>query len=536
MPVGDLVGGRYRLESRIAQGGMGAVWNGTDTRLGRKVAIKVLHPGLSGDEAFRVRFASEATLIASLNTRSIATVHDYGEDESEDGTRAYLVMELVHGRSLADILRHDGTPGVAEAMRIVAEAAEGLHAAHVQGIVHRDVKPANILITDDGSVKLIDFGIARALGDAGLTETGMVIGTVAYTAPEQLADEDPAPAADVYSLGIVAYECLTGATPFGSGKVPAIINGHLNQAPPPFGEDVPRAVSDAVMTALRKDPDDRWRTAERFARACREALDGITPDAPPPSSFAAVMSALIRERPETAEETPEDETRELPEDENPPPAPKPRRRPVPVLSACAVALLLLALVIFRPWDGTGGGTPVRDHVIPPLSSLFPGGSADPSGEPQTDESGDGKSPDGKDEDRPGTPGTGDPDDGNGDQDGGGDDDPTTAKVPDLTDVPVEDAPGRLRSSGFENSEGTAEMDWQGTPCVVISQSPEPGKVVDLGTRITYQYIENYPPCADNALNPATAPDAVDPTFAAILPVSRDRAAVARRTGTRRTRR
>ncbi|HEY1179560.1 MAG TPA: serine/threonine-protein kinase, partial [Phytomonospora sp.] len=380
MPVGDLVGGRYRLESRIADGGMGAVWRGTDTRLGRDVAVKLLHPALSSDASFRARFASEARLVAALNTRSIATIHDYGEDEDDDGVRAYLVMEFVEGRSLADILRRDGALDVAEAMRIVAEAAEGLHAAHRSEIVHRDVKPANILITADGAVKLIDFGIARSLGDAGLTETGMVIGTVTYTAPEQLADEDPAPAADVYSLGIVAYECLTGTTPFASGKVPAIIHGHLNQPPPPLPENIPQAVSDAVMTALRKDPDDRWRSAERFARACREALDGVTPDegAPPRPSYVAVMEALRRERPGVS-----GDTAELPEEE-----PRPKARPlVPALAALGIAVLLVGMIVWHPWSPPAvGDRAVREYHLPPLSSLTPGPDGEKSAEPGADAS------------------------------------------------------------------------------------------------------------------------------------------------------
>ncbi|GIG68080.1 serine/threonine-protein kinase [Phytomonospora endophytica] len=529
MPVGELVGGRYRLVSRIAGGGMGTVWNATDTRLDREVAVKILHPGLSADASFRTRFASEARLVAGLNTRSIATVHDYGEDEGADGVRAYLVMEFVDGRSLADILRRDGALPLAEAMRIIAEAAEGLHVAHRASIVHRDIKPANILIAEDGAVKLIDFGIARSLGDAGLTETGMVIGTVTYTAPEHLADEDPAPAADIYSLGIVAYECLTGRTPFASDKVPAIINGHLNQTPPPLPEEIPAAVSDAVMTALRKDPDDRWRTAERFARACREALDGVTPDkgAPPRPSYVAVMEALNRERPDIG-----GDTAALPDGETPA---KPPRRLVPALAALGIAALLAGLIIWRPWGPPADDDrAVRDYHLPPLSSLSPGPAGEESNEPQVDGSsppGETPGDDGTEKDRPEP----EPDPGDGEPGEGGED-PNTAKVPDLKGVPVTAVAERLRAHGFDNSKPEAEMNWQGETCVVTEQTPEPGAVVDVGTLITFHYIDTYPQCLSEYFSLPAVPETALPPLAPNAVVSRDRAAVPRRRGGRHGRR
>jgi len=523
VPVGDLIVDRYRLDERIAAGGMGEVWRGTDLRLKRPVAIKMLHPGLSDNEEFRARFVSEATLVAALNTRSVAAVYDYGEEETADGTRAYLIMELVSGQSLADLLREKGRLSVAETTSLVTAAAEGLHAAHAVGIVHRDVKPANILITSHGVVKIIDFGIARNHGDTGLTDTGMVIGTVVYSAPEHLTDEDPAPSNDIYSLGIVAYECLTGTPPFVSEASAAVMFRHLTEEPPPLPDDVPEALSAAIMKALRKDRADRWETVREFGQACLDMSETDVSVASAPLAVAVADADADADEPD-AEETPtvpdatdgpeEDGSPAAPEEPEKPDATSPpstlpegdtaekRRRRRLLVSACVVVALLLAgFIAWQPWQGrsplTGDGA--GDGLPPASSSSQPSGTDQRSDDPEIDTSdGTGASPDGeKPTEEPDSTGDGDGegDSGGGDP-GGGDDtdppDPTTAKVPDLTGVLVSEVADRLRNAGFDKSEGVREEGNSDMECKVYKQSPKAGSRVERDTTITYNYIDGFP--------------------------------------------
>ncbi|MCU1608364.1 MAG: serine/threonine protein kinase, partial [Pseudonocardiales bacterium] len=210
---GQVLAGRYQLARRIAIGGMGEVWQAADTRLDRQVAVKVLRPELSGDAEFRQRFHTEARMTASLNHPGIAAVHDYGEAAS-DPVVAYLVMELVPGDPLDTILIRHPRLSANRTLDILGQAGDALQAAHERGLVHRDIKPANILITPDGKVKLTDFGIARAVDAAPVTRTGMVLGSAHYIAQEQASVEDAGPPGDVYSLGVVGYECLAGGRPF----------------------------------------------------------------------------------------------------------------------------------------------------------------------------------------------------------------------------------------------------------------------------------------------------------------------------------
>ncbi|MGA9345213.1 MAG: serine/threonine-protein kinase, partial [Nocardioidaceae bacterium] len=195
--------GRYRLDARIAAGGMGEVWRGTDTSLGRTVAIKVLHPNVSDDERFRQRFAAEAQYAASLHDPHIATVFDYGDDvDAPTGQHStYLVMELVDGVPMSDVMSGPMDPG--RAAGLLAQVAQGLAVAHTAGIVHRDVKPANFIVRTDGRVKITDFGISRARGAASLTDTGTIMGTPHYLAPEIAEGREATPASDIYSLGVV---------------------------------------------------------------------------------------------------------------------------------------------------------------------------------------------------------------------------------------------------------------------------------------------------------------------------------------------
>ncbi|HZE38705.1 MAG TPA: serine/threonine-protein kinase [Stackebrandtia sp.] len=270
MRVRDLLGERYRLEEFVDGGAMGEVWKATDTRLNRTVAVKVLHASLSGSSAFRRRFEAEARSAAALRAPGIVNVYDFGEDSSDDGgSVSFLVMEFVEGRPLSAVIAEKGRLSPGDVMAIVGKVAVALEAAHCGGVIHRDVKPGNILLTAEGSIKVVDFGIARAQGEAGLTSTGQVMGTVAYVSPEQLYNEDLTGASDIYSLGVVAYECLTGHKPFAADAPAAVIRAQLHETPPPLPASVPRDVSDLVMRCLEKEPGERWSNGTELAAACR---------------------------------------------------------------------------------------------------------------------------------------------------------------------------------------------------------------------------------------------------------------------------
>ncbi|ADD44375.1 serine/threonine protein kinase [Stackebrandtia nassauensis] len=274
METGQVLKERYRLTGRIAVGGMGEVWRAEDEMLHRTVAIKILHPALAADPQFQHRFIQEARTLASLNAPGLIDLYDACEETSPDGSPlSYLVMELVDAKPLSTMLAESGRVEPGKLLPILAQCATALGAAHGAGIVHRDIKPANILVAEDGTVTLIDFGIARRPGDSKLTAAGSVIGTVEYASPEQLRGVKLTGASDIYSLGVVGYECLTGAPPF-YGDTAAVIAAHLNREPAPLPDDVPRAVADVITTAMAKDPQQRFGSAAELASACRGAASG----------------------------------------------------------------------------------------------------------------------------------------------------------------------------------------------------------------------------------------------------------------------
>ncbi|MCM3778613.1 protein kinase domain-containing protein [Microbacterium hydrocarbonoxydans] len=263
-------GGRYELQSRIAIGGMGEVWEATDHVIGRTVAIKILKDEYMGDPGFLERFRAEARHAALVNHEGIASVFDYGE---ENGS-AYLVMELVPGEALSTILERDGSLSADKTLDIVAQTASALQAAHAAGLVHRDIKPGNLLITPDGRVKITDFGIARIADQVPLTATGQVMGTVQYLSPEQASGHPASPATDIYSLGIVAYESLAGKRPFTGESQVAIAMAQINEQPPPLPPTVPIPVQNLVMAMIAKKPADRPSSAATVARAAQALRRG----------------------------------------------------------------------------------------------------------------------------------------------------------------------------------------------------------------------------------------------------------------------
>lgn len=261
---------RYLLISRIATGGMGEVWRARDELLGREVAVKILRSHIYADLTFRERFRNEARITAALADPGVAQIFDYGEQDD----LAYLVMELVHGEPLSAILARNGAIGPEVTLDVVHQTAKALHAAHSAGIIHRDIKPGNLLVTPDGAIKVTDFGIARALEAAPVTQTGTVLGTAQYVSPEQAQGFALTPSTDLYSLGVVAYECLAGRTPFRADSQVAIALLHLNEQPPPLGVDVPAPVRELVMSLLAKAgaaPGDRAGAVRPRLRAARVA-------------------------------------------------------------------------------------------------------------------------------------------------------------------------------------------------------------------------------------------------------------------------
>ena len=268
--VGQVFGSRYELVSRIAIGGMGEVWKANDTVIGRTVAIKILKEEYLGDPGFRERFRAEARHAALVNHEGIANVFDYGE---EDGS-AYLVMELVPGEALSAVLERDKILPATRVLHIVAQTAAALHAAHQAGLVHRDIKPGNLLITPDGGVKITDFGIARLADQVPLTATGQVMGTVQYLAPEQAGGKPASPATDIYSLGIVAYEALAGKRPFRGESQVAIAMAQIKETPPDLPATIPEAVRALVMSCMAKKPEGRPASAHDLAQAALALVRG----------------------------------------------------------------------------------------------------------------------------------------------------------------------------------------------------------------------------------------------------------------------
>lgn len=350
-------GGRYQLSSRVAIGGMGEVWQATDLVIGRTVAIKILKDEYLGDPGFLERFRAEARHAALVNHEGIANVFDYGE---EDGS-AYLVMELVPGEALSTILERERVLPTDKVLDIVAQTASALQAAHQAGLVHRDIKPGNLLITPEGRVKITDFGIARIADQVPLTATGQVMGTVQYLSPEQASGHAASPTTDVYSLGIVAYEALAGRRPFTGESQVAIAMAQINEQPPDLPVTISEPVRNLVAACIAKKPADRPQTAAHLARAAQAlrrgdiagataAVPGIAGGEP---TFTTVLGASGSSTSAVTRVLPAGEGRGTTADQ---PVAERRRSPwtwplIAIVSVLAVALV--ALIIFlaiRPTD------------------------------------------------------------------------------------------------------------------------------------------------------------------------------------------
>jgi len=268
--IGRLISGRYRLIAPLGEGGMATIWRAVDEQLDREVAVKLLRPQFSADPGFAARFKQEARSAGGLSHPNIVGVYDYGTDGA-DGDQ-YIVMELIDGNDLSTILRDRGSLSTTDAVRVAIGVAAALEVAHRKGIVHRDVKPGNILITDAGDVKVTDFGIARAVSEASMTVTGTTLGSVHYFSPEQARGDEVTGASDVYALAIVLFEMLTGRRPFEGDSAAAVALKRLNEdAPTPtaVGHPLPPGLEAIVMRALSRDPAQRFPDAGAFAEALR---------------------------------------------------------------------------------------------------------------------------------------------------------------------------------------------------------------------------------------------------------------------------
>jgi serine/threonine-protein kinase len=286
------IAGRYRIEGRLGFGGMSTVHLALDLRLERQVAVKLLAEHLAEDPTFVSRFQREAQAAARLVHPNIVQVFDSGQDETTG--QYFIVMEYIEGQSCAEILRDDGWVDVDEAIAIIDQACEGLHYAHRHGVVHRDVKPGNLLRAREGDVKLADFGIAKATEQSSITQVGSVLGTAAYLAPEQARGEEAGPRADLYALGVVTYQLISGRLPYEASSLTELALKQ-QQETPPLLDTLVAAVSpqlaEAVAISLALDPEDRYQTAREMGRALSDGADGIAPAARPGSRASPATEA-----------------------------------------------------------------------------------------------------------------------------------------------------------------------------------------------------------------------------------------------------
>lgn len=362
---------RYRLLGHIASGGMAAVWSAEDRLLERRVAVKVLAAHLAAEPGAQERFAREARAAARVSDHPhVVTIYDVGE---HDG-RAFMVMEHMPGGTVADRLR-EGRVARHDAVRWLGEAASALDAAHREGVVHRDVKPANLLLDARGRLAVGDFGIARLAADTAMTQTGMVLGTAAYIAPEQALGKEATRASDRYALAVVAYELLTGIRPFRSGTAASQARQHVDEAPPRASEDapdLPAALDDVLIGAMAKTPEDRPASAGELADAVRSALDGAqggatapTRAGPPAAAAGAGAAAAPPRRPDAS------------------PAGAPDRRAARRLASVIAVLVsvgllaALTIVAFSGGDEEPATTPAQTAPEPEVAPEEPAPAPEP---------------------------------------------------------------------------------------------------------------------------------------------------------------
>ena len=293
----ELIGSDYTLQWIIGHGGMSTVWLADDNRYDREVAIKVLRPEFSDNDEFLGRFRNEATAAESIDSDNVVRTYDYREIDDPAGQRfCFIAMEYIRGESLADMLARENSLPESLALDVMEQAAHGLSIIHRMGLVHRDIKPGNLLITQNGQVKITDFGIAKAAAAVPLTRTGMVVGTAQYVSPEQAQGQRVTPASDVYSLGVVAYEMLAGERPFTGDSSVSVALAHINQNPDPLSTLISAPARDLIGITLRKDPATRYRDGNELALAVSKVRFGQRP----PQTASADLNAVAEEPSPTA--------------------------------------------------------------------------------------------------------------------------------------------------------------------------------------------------------------------------------------------
>ncbi|NMO52940.1 serine/threonine protein kinase [Actinoplanes sp. TBRC 11911] len=383
LAAGHLLGNRYRLDERIATGGMGDVWKGTDVVLGRVIAVKVLRSAMLTDPEFAARFYGEARMMAAFRHPGVVEVYDYASAQEDDEEQvAYLVMAYVEGEPLSVRVKQGPMP-VTETMSIVAQAAEALHAAHEAGTVHRDVKPGNLIVRPTGAVVLVDFGVARSAQVTSVTAANAIVGTALYMAPEQVAKGNVSPATDIYALGAVAYHCIAGHPPFDGDNALQVALRHLEDEPDPLPDHVPPPVRELIARAMAKQPGDRFETAAEFAEAAYAAGNPMDWKRLSGTSLIAPSSPATPTRTVTV-------PREMPFSPAPEPLTGPMKRPPrsqKALLVAVVALLVLAggLGVAVALSGNGDDkAKVGGEGAAPSASVPSGGPFDET-LPPTDE-------------------------------------------------------------------------------------------------------------------------------------------------------
>ena len=285
-----LIGDDYQLQWIIGHGGMSTVWLADDVRGDREVAIKVLRPEFSDNTEFLSRFRNEAQSAESINSENVVATYDYRELEDNGRTFCFMALEYVRGESLADLLAREGALPETLALDVMEQAAHGLAMIHRMGLVHRDIKPGNLMITQNGQVKITDFGIAKAAAAVPLTRTGMVVGTAQYVSPEQAQGLDVTPASDVYSLGVVGYEMLAGKRPFSGDSSVSVALAHISQAPEALSTSISAPARELIGISLRKDPTTRFADGNEFTNAISAVRDGQRPPQPKSAALAPLAA------------------------------------------------------------------------------------------------------------------------------------------------------------------------------------------------------------------------------------------------------
>ena len=364
MTTPQVLGERYEIGGVLGRGGMAEVHLGRDLRLGREVAVKVLRSDLARDPSFQVRFRREAQASASLNHPAIVAVYDTGEDRTSLGATPYIVMEYVEGETLRDVLRREGHLSPERAMTLAADVSGALDFSHRNGIVHRDVKPGNVMITPQGTVKVMDFGIARAVSDsaATMTSTAAVIGTAQYLSPEQARGESVDARSDVYSLGCMLYELATGAPPFTGDSPVSVAYQHVREdprLPSSINPEIPAELDAILLKAMSKNPANRYQSAADMRNDLLRALAGQRVEATPVMGDAE-KTAIIGAAPIGYDDW---------EDEDEQARRRKRRIIIAVVSVLAVLLLGGAVIAALNMGGDDPETPVATQVqVPPLQN------------------------------------------------------------------------------------------------------------------------------------------------------------------------